>query len=1162
MADLPDFIPDNEVDLYLSPGVASKKQIVSGAQPDLPDFISDNDLPKYLAQPEPKKYQLSADRNQSYAEQIPKAIVDAPEAFWKNFIVPTYQALNPWADVKDEQGNIIKDGGGLYDTIKRAGALKTAETTGTLSSATAGAVAGAPIGQALIPIPIAGAAIGGGIGAGLGLLGFDLASTLTKEGVQGKFAPSFGTNYEDLINMPEIRSRPKLLEAIQTNPEARKYVEQQLADYNYNKFLTEGKTQGWTSAFLNNLPNMGMQTEQGFKPASDYAKELIYNSTQGAAAEAMLRPGFSAAKKLPVVRNFTDAYQRKQVRKTLEAKDPNLAAKIDEGLQYNADNPYLDYMSTGEVSGSLPIKAEEFVLQRGEKGYGKFAERQQARNDFRLKQLSKITEPGANIDDAVNAIVKDVEQSVTDVSRSLDPLPISEADISNLGSQGQAALSKASRKMSKAASQKFENLPDSEIPSMQGVQDAAKATVEHYYRDKSALPSDEIINLVEDLNKAKQVEIDTGVPGKTSTIYDASGKPIVKPVSQNLLDWQGLRRRAGELSQRGDARSRAVADQIIEHMDTYMKEQIQNGLISAEAGAQLLKGIELWNLHKQLYYHSSNPNRTILARQSGKFKVPEDKVMGQYFKPGAGGRSAARAFVEGVKGSPEGLQAFKDYIIDHYRKNVLYQDAQGNIKVSVDKANRWFKQYSEALKDFPELRDTLSKPRDAQFALEQKYGELRATARELETAALDSTAAIDSGTILPKILSSGDRVVKLTKLVSLVKKTGDKVALKGLRRSIQDYMRDIGYEQGAGRVSIEEAATSNATFDGIARPVKIANKWQSIREAVVKSKALTESQIKAFDSLYGDIRSEQSIQAVKAPGSPTSAVQNAITGMYKWIQKGVTAHPTIGTPLKFLIPVLQGIPEGKFMAIMEEAILNPRYARDLMQKATPKNVNRMAIRLFGADLNSQFSQAPVRTSLAIGRAAAKPGIVKPPSREEVLAKKSFPTPEELLRPPAEGSLTDYSTQDFEKKNINFDGGNMDNYAKQAHGLVSAVIKQESNGNPNAVSHKGATGLMQIMPATGAEIAKELRMPNYDLNDPETNKAFGTYYLGKMLKMFNGDEQLALAAYNAGAGRVKQWIDKWGNDWENISRNLEQQGSYLETVNYVPSVLRKRQLEQV
>ncbi len=95
-------------------------------------------------------------------------------------------------------------------------------------------------------------------------------------------------------------------------------------------------------------------------------------------------------------------------------------------------------------------------------------------------------------------------------------------------------------------------------------------------------------------------------------------------------------------------------------------------------------------------------------------------------------------------------------------------------------------------------------------------------------------------------------------------------------------------------------------------------------------------------------------------------------------------------------------------------------------------------------------------------------------------------------------------------------------------MVFGLIRQESVFNERAGSHVGARGLMQIMPATGRQIARELGVKwrsASSLYDLDTNLKFGTYYYKKQLDRFDGQVALAAAGYNAGPHRVKKWRPK-------------------------------------
>ena len=92
-------------------------------------------------------------------------------------------------------------------------------------------------------------------------------------------------------------------------------------------------------------------------------------------------------------------------------------------------------------------------------------------------------------------------------------------------------------------------------------------------------------------------------------------------------------------------------------------------------------------------------------------------------------------------------------------------------------------------------------------------------------------------------------------------------------------------------------------------------------------------------------------------------------------------------------------------------------------------------------------------------------------------------------------------------------------------FLAAVIEQESKFDANARSSAGAIGLMQLQPATAQGIAKYTGGSKFtlsDLDDPEINVRYGAWYLHHLLQKYDGDERLALAAYNAGQENVDRW----------------------------------------
>lgn len=95
-------------------------------------------------------------------------------------------------------------------------------------------------------------------------------------------------------------------------------------------------------------------------------------------------------------------------------------------------------------------------------------------------------------------------------------------------------------------------------------------------------------------------------------------------------------------------------------------------------------------------------------------------------------------------------------------------------------------------------------------------------------------------------------------------------------------------------------------------------------------------------------------------------------------------------------------------------------------------------------------------------------------------------------------------------------------------LVYSIIRAESNYEEDAVSNKGAMGLMQIMPDTGEWVAEKLEIENFtpqDLLDAEKNIMIGVWYFKYLLDKFDGELSLAITAYNAGPTNVNKWLSQ-------------------------------------
>ncbi len=121
-------------------------------------------------------------------------------------------------------------------------------------------------------------------------------------------------------------------------------------------------------------------------------------------------------------------------------------------------------------------------------------------------------------------------------------------------------------------------------------------------------------------------------------------------------------------------------------------------------------------------------------------------------------------------------------------------------------------------------------------------------------------------------------------------------------------------------------------------------------------------------------------------------------------------------------------------------------------------------------------------------------------------------------------------------------------------MISAVIFVESRFNSEAKSHKGALGLMQIMPETGLWVAEQMMWRDFsagDLLDPDKNLKVGIWYIAYLRHQYNQNDYLALASYNAGSRYVSDWLSR--GIWDGDSVKVDQI-PFQETKKYLVKIM--------
>lgn len=330
----------------------------------------------------------------------------------------------------------------------------------------------------------------------------------------------------------------------------------------------------------------------------------------------------------------------------------------------------------------------------------------------------------------------------------------------------------------------------------------------------------------------------------------------------------------------------------------------------------------------------------------------------------------------------------------------------------------------------------------------------------------------------------------------------------------------------------------------------------------------SEESVKALNQL-GTGRGSITTQGINTKGTIRESIGNVMGNIPGGVGAGIGLASGFGAPGVIVgalagkgIDTLEKAGQEQIKKIIVQALRNPETAKEILSKSSTGKLGDLLpllTRYSGAQSGSLASSRsyPNVSRRAEEKQRSKEMIASLASRQSSTTGQgqAIQSPQQTSEIPYQNYNPGASATQLNKQPVKYTRESVKQMTDNLHPFLRAVVKTESAGNPNAVSRKGATGLMQLMPATAREVAGRLGLENYDITDPETNLALGTRYLQEQIEEFK-DPELALAAYNAGPEKVKEWQRKYGKSWNEISRALKIRGHYSETVNYVPTIMRR------
>jgi len=843
---------------------------------------------------------------------------------------------NAFKSIEDAPGSIIDMGVKGFDTLMNPGSITlegSLNTIGTLAGGAVGGIAGGLTGLVTGGLP--GAVIGGSAG---GAAGMGLFETGVEKGTQGVSSLARMLGYDDYANNLDERYKPKSLE--------------------------------------------------------DKKKDFLYNTVQG----GVFGGGAALAGKATgkVVKRFTKSQQELNVANELSSKNPNLLSQIDEQLLAQADDPLSGGRSLAELVDSNSLRVQERAIARSGVDQSAAAlDKNQTRNDAQLKYLDGL-EPATTWDatDIQGQIRADTDSALANaesgvqaggelVENALSDLP-KESTMAE-GTLVRGTLNKSYQDVKDNVSAKFNAAGDDPV-NLSSVKEAGEAKIQELYREVGAQPDAQLTDLLASLERAPTTI--KGINGEA--FLDAQGRPIETQGSLTLKDAQAIRSKALDLGKNiPDKRAKGVASTVADSVDQAVKDSVppQNYQRWEEGrAARKEQGVD--------YESKSSPSASILNRDplSGAPIVPDSMVLSKYVRADAkGGVEAARNYKKVIGNTEEALEPIYKNLTDSFR-SVAYNDG----KINTQKARSWLDRHAGVMNEFPELKAVLSNTERAQTFLNEMIGVQKRTQSDIQKSSLKNWLQVeDPAAAVDAMLTGKDSIQKTRATFKALK---DEDARKGLRREMVEWYKRKAFTPSEVGGIQESSTPGSPEFRGTVKPATFTGTNMDLRP-LLKEAGFTENQIKGFDYLYNDKKSQISIDNAKSSSGSDSVSTNSILADLGRLTSTAflsraTGSGLSGQAVRLMQQALSLIPKAKFNAILENALLDPRIAKTLLEKANSKNLSSVMRKLF----DSELTQAGLTVPVSLNQSDSVPVPASKPI-QSITSKSTFPNPEEILESP-------------------------------------------------------------------------------------------------------------------------------------------------------------------